>query len=124
MQPIYKKVGKRYKQIGIYDDESFYLPKGAYLTVVDDGFRSTRTIIDTDDAGVIASLKGFEDELTAALVNTSQLRYLKPLTEEQKKLYDAFVNSLGDDGFYLSEYPSVRECVDSAISLALKKVKL
>ena len=124
MEPIYKKIGKRYKQIGVYDDESYYLTKGAWLTVIDDGFRSTRKILKLDTASVLASLKGFENELTAAIVRASALRppSNKMLTSEQKKAHDAYVATLGDDGLYFSEYPSIYECVSSALQLAIDKV--
>lgn len=121
-EPIYKKVGKRYVQIGVYDDEQFYLPKGSHLTVVDNGFRSTHYNIDPDFAAIKAAVKLTKDEVVGILLEASEANPpSKELTGEQMIVWDAFKKAF--NGLSYVSYPSLSEMADKIVENIVKKAE-
>ena len=112
---IYKKVGRKYLQIGVYDDEVFYLPKGAHLTIIDDGWRSTRYSIEQKDAEYLASIYKFRNMLTSLIVEESKPRPSYKHTPEQQEAWEKYLTTLGKDVLHYYHYPSIQECVDKAL---------
>lgn len=88
----YKKVGKKYVPISVYDHNVLgSLPKGHHLVIVDDNFKSTYHNVTPDIVPLIAATKIFEKIITSKLLEKSQQRTFSPeLTSEQRKAWDAY----------------------------------
>ena len=112
----YEKVGRRYKPVAEYDNE--YLdsfPKGNHLVMCYPGGSSRRFNVEPALAPMIAAGRYAEDAMSAALVKASEMRPRRtPITEKQKKAWDALAKSFGDEVYYV-ELPSAREVTEAGI---------
>ena len=112
----YEKVGRRYKPVAEYDNnylDSF--PKGNHLVMCYPGGSSRRFNIEPALAPMIAAGRYAEDAMSAALVKASEMRPRRtPITEKQKKAWDALAKSFGDEVYYI-ELPSAREVTEAGI---------
>jgi hypothetical protein len=112
----YEKVGRRYKPVAEYDNE--YLdsfPKGNHLVMCYPGGSSRRFNINPALAPMIAAGRYAEDAMSAALVKASEMRPRRtPITEKQKKAWDALAKSFGDEVYYI-ELPSAREVTEAGL---------
>lgn len=115
---IYKKVGRRYVEIGEYDPENLdYFPNGTTMVVKRKGCTSRRFNVDPDIVPMLAAGMYCEDEISSALVRASELRMAsklreKPLTPSQKAAWDNLVKEFGDSAKQL-EWASARECAEA-----------
>jgi hypothetical protein len=113
---FYEKVGRRYKPVAEYDNE--YLdsfPKGNHLVMCYPGGSSRRFNINPALAPMIAAGRYAEDAMSAALVKASEMRPRRtPITEKQKKAWDALAKSFGDEVYYI-ELPSAREVTEAGL---------
>ena len=112
----YEKVGRRYKPVAEYDNE--YLdsfPKGNHLVMCYPGGSSRRFNIEPALAPMIAAGRYAEDVMSSALVKASEMRpHNKPITEKQKKAWEALAKSFGSDRYYV-ELPSAREVTEAGV---------
>ena len=112
----YEKVGRRYKPVSEYDSE--YLdsfPKGTHLVMCYPGGQSRRFNIDPNYAAMIAAGRVAEDAMSQAVVKASEMRpRRKPITEKQRKAWDALAKSFGDEVYYV-EIPSAREIAEEGL---------
>lgn len=112
----YEKVGRRYKPVAEYDNE--YLdsfPKGNHLVMCYPGGSSRRFNIEPALAPMIAAGRYAEDAMSSALVKASEMRpHNKPITEKQKKAWEALAKSFGSDRYYV-ELPSAREVTEAGV---------
>lgn len=113
---FYEKVGRRYKPVAEYD--SVYLdsfPKGNHIVMCYPGGQSRRYNIEPNYAAMIAAGRVAEDVMSQAVVKASEMRPRnKPITEKQKKAWDALAKSFGNDRYYV-ELPSAREIAEAGI---------
>lgn len=113
---FYEKVGRRYKPVAEYDNE--YLdsfPKGNHLVMCYPGGSSRRFNIEPALAPMIAAGRYAEDAISSALVKASEMRpHNKPITEKQRKAWEALAKSFGDDRYYV-ELPSAREIAEAGL---------
>ena len=113
---FYEKVGRRYKPVAEYDNE--YLdsfPKGNHLVMCYPGGSSRRFNINPALAPMIAAGRYAEDAMSAALVKASEMRPRRtPITEKQKKAWEALAKSFGDEVYYI-ELPSAREVTEAGL---------
>lgn len=89
-EPIYQKIGRRYKQVGEYMQFDCF-PLGAHLLVVQKGSTSYLHNVEPDKAGVLAAMKIAKDAMLQAFMEASDLRPAKEpvkITEEQRRLLD------------------------------------
>ena len=122
----YEKVGRRYVPVAEYD--STYLdsfPKGNHLVMCYPGGSSRRFNIEPALAPMIAAGRHAEDAMSSALVKASEMRpHNKPITEKQKKAWQAMAKAFGDDRYYV-EIPSAREVTEAGIkAMEQEAVKL
>ena len=122
----YEKVGRRYKPVAEYDNmlmDSF--PKGDHLVMCYPGGSSRRFNINPAYAPMIAAGRVAEDAISKAVVKASEMRpHNKPITEKQKKAWEALAKAFGDDRYYV-EIPSAREIAEEGIkAMALEAEKL
>ena len=112
----YEKVGRRYKPVSEYDSE--YLdsfPKGTHLVMCYPGGQSRRFNIDPNYAAMIAAGRVAEDAMSQAVVKASEMRPRKtPITEKQRKAWEALAKSFGDEVYYI-EIPSAREIAEQGL---------
>jgi hypothetical protein len=117
---FYEKVGKRYKPVSEYDSDLLdAMPKGTHIIMSYPGGKSTRYNIDSALAPMIAAGRVAEDAITTAMHKANELRpatrYI--ITPEQRKLFDAFLNSMPQDDPQrnMMTYGSLRDCAEAGI---------
>lgn len=112
----YEKVGRRYVPVAEYDStymDSF--PKGNHLVMCYPGGSSRRFDIDPNYAAMIAAGRVAEDVISSAVVKASEMRPRNtPITEKQKKAWEALAKSFGDERYYI-ELPSAREIAEAGV---------
>ena len=112
----YEKVGRRYVPVAEYDStllDSF--PKGNHLVMCYPGGSSRRFNIQPNYAALIAASRIAEDAISKAVVKASEMRpHNKPITEKQKKAWEALAKAFGDDRYYV-EIPSAREIAEAGV---------
>ena len=112
----YEKVGRRYKPVAEYDNmlmESF--PKGDHLVMCYPGGSSRRFNINPAYAPMIAAGRVAEDAISKAVVKASEMRpHNRPITEKQKKAWEALAKAFGNDRYYV-EIPSAREIAEEGV---------
>ena len=112
----YEKVGRRYVPVAEYDNELMdSFPKGNHLVMCYPGGSSRRFNVDPALAPMIAAGRYAEDAMSSALVKASEMRpHRKPITEKQRKAWEALSKSFGDDRYYV-ELPSAREVTEAGV---------
>jgi hypothetical protein len=123
---FYEKVGRRYVPVAEYDNtfmDSF--PKGDHLVMCYPGGSSRRFNINPAYAPMIAAGRVAEDAISKAVVKASEMRpHNKPITEKQKKAWEALAKAFGDDRYYV-ELPSAREIAEEGVkAMSLEAEKL
>lgn len=96
---IYKKVGRRYVEIGEYDPERMdYVPNGTTMTVKRKGMQSTRYNVDPDILPLLAAGLYCEDEISSAIHRASELRpATRSITPKQRAAFDRFLETMDSD---------------------------
>jgi hypothetical protein len=112
----YEKRGHRYYPVAEYDStymDSF--PKGNHLVMCYPGGTSRRFNVEPNYAAMIAAGRVAEDAISKAVVKASEMRpHNKPITEKQKKAWEALAKAFGDDRYYI-EIPSAREIAEEGV---------
>jgi hypothetical protein len=115
---IYKKVGRRYVEVGEYDPEFMdHISNGATLIVKRKSCTSRYFNVDPDIVPMLAAGKYCEDEISAALVKAGELRMQRSdrerkMTPGQRAAWENLVAEFGDSARQL-EWPSARECAEA-----------
>ena len=115
-EPIFQKVGRRYKQVGEYMQFDCF-PLGAHLLVVQNGSTSYLHNVEPDKAGLLASMKLAKDAMIQALFDASDLKptgQQTAITQEQRDLLD----KLKATGF--NETVWIRESIQGIIDAGMK----
>jgi len=121
----YEKVGRRYVPVSEYDSE--YLDsfsKGTHIVMCYPGGQSRRYNIDPNYAAMIAAGRVAEDAISKAVVKASEMRPRnRPITEKQKKAWEAMAKAFGDDRYYV-EIPSAREIAEEGVKAMQEEATL
>jgi len=122
---FYEKVGNRYKPVHEYDSDLLNsMPKGTHLIMVYPGGQSTRYHIDPDYASLMAASRVMEDALSKAIHEASEMRpHKKPITEKQRKAWEALAKTFDDDRYYV-ELPSAREIAEAGVKALQDEAKM
>ena len=122
---IYKKVGRRYVEIGEYDPEYLdHIPMGASLWVKRSGSQSRRYDVDPDFVPMLAAGIYCEDEIARAIVNAGELRPVsKTITPEQRKAYDAFLETLPEEERFYLTHGSARDAAEAGVRALQKQAE-
>lgn len=114
---IYKKVGRRYVEIGEYDPERMdYVPNGVTMTVKRPGMQSTRHNVDPDILPLLAAAIYCEDEISSAIYRAGELRpFNREVSPEQRAAFDAFLATMpdNDSNRFLLTMGSAREAAEA-----------
>jgi hypothetical protein len=96
---IYKKVGRRYVEIGEYDTEMMdYTPNGVTMIIKHKNCTSRRFNVDPDIVPLLAAAYYAEDAISAAVVQASEMRPQKtPITEAQRRAWQRLAKEFGDE---------------------------
>ena len=123
-QIFYKKEGRRYVPVYEYDQvllDAF--PKGTHLVDVYPGGSSRRFNIDPAYAPMIAAGRVAEDAISKAIVKASEMRpHNRPITEKQRKAWEAMAKAFGDDRYYV-EIPSAREIAEAGVKAQMEEAE-
>jgi hypothetical protein len=113
---FYEKVGRRYKPVYEYDQTIMdAFPKGTHIVMCYPGGQSRRYNIEPNYAAMIAAGRVAEDAISSAVVKASEMRpHNRPITERQKKAWEALARAFGDDRYYV-EIPSAREIAEAGV---------
>jgi hypothetical protein len=122
----YEKVGRRYKPVAEYDNDLLdSFPKGTHLVQVYPGGSSRRYNIDPNYAAMIAAGRVAEDAISKHIMDVSALRVPekdKPLTEEQRKAWEAFNKAMGNERYAL-EWCSYREAAEAGVKAMMNEAE-
>ena len=117
-QRLYRKVGKKFVPVNdpyAYDG----LRNGFWLIQIKDGSTSIRQEIYPDKAPIHAAARLMEDKLLDIIRKAGEARPSKtPLSSEEKKDWDAFIEKHGES-FNTLHYPSMQENADKIIKVLL-----
>jgi hypothetical protein len=115
---IYKKVGRRYVEVGEYDTEFMdYVQNGATLVLKRKSCTARYFNVEPAVVPMLAAAKYCEDEISMALVKAGELRMqrsdrTREMTPGQRAAWDNLVAEFGDSARQL-EWPSARECAEA-----------
>ena len=118
----YEKKGRRYVPVAEYDNDYMdSFPKGNHLVMCYPGGTSRRFNVEPNYAAMIAAGRVAEDAISKAVVKASEMRpHNKPITEKQKKAWEALAKAFGDDRYYI-EIPSAREIAEKGVKAMMQE---
>jgi hypothetical protein len=125
---LYKKVGRRYVEVGEYDNEMHdYFPIGATLVVKRKGVTSRYFSVDPDFVPALAVSKYCEDAISKKIMEATEIRRTSklqktPLTQSQHDAWENLVKEFGEDARQL-EWPSAREAAEEAGKVIAEEVQ-
>lgn len=118
MTPIYKKVGRRYVEIGQCDNEAFYYPHGSHLVVARKGSTLTRYNIDPDHAAIEAALQHVREAMMEAMAEATKFKLEKrAYTKKELSGIAAFHAIVGDMVPLQFEGVSMSDVVEAGIKI-------
>lgn len=124
---IYKKVGRRYVEIGEYDPECMdYIPNGTTMIVKRVGMQSTRYNVDPDILPLLAAGLYCEDEISHAIHRASELRpATRSITPEQREAFDRFLATMDPDdpNRNMLSLGSCRDAAEAGTAALMKEVQ-
>jgi hypothetical protein len=120
----YEKKGRRYVPVAEYDNDFMdSYTKGTHLVMCYPGGTSRRFNVNPNHAAMIAAGRVAEDVISSAVVKASEMRpHRKPITEKQKKAWDALAKSFGDERYYI-EIPSAREIAEAGVKAMIEEAE-
>ena len=128
--PIYKKVGRRYKEIGIFDDESLYYPHGAHLVWSRPGGGTiTRCNVDPDNAALLAAAETMRKAMMDAILDADRRHLVgagnrsRALTDRERKGWEAYKAIAGEPQSLYLEGASLHDAIDAGIRALIEAVK-
>lgn len=123
MTPVYKKVGRRYIEIGTYDNEQLHFPHGAHLVWSRPGGVLTCYGIEPADAALLAAMQRAKEAMIDAMRAANVWKPCGQLTKRQQKAWEAYVAAAGDDRPIQLDGPSMHDVVEAAIKAAREAMK-
>ena len=123
MTPIYKKVGRRYVEIGTYDNEQLHYPHGAHLVWSRPGGVLTHYSIEPADAALLAAMERAREAMLDAIHKANVWKPRGELTARQKKAWADYVKVAGEDRPIHLEGPALHDVIDAALKAAREAVK-
>lgn len=124
---IYKRVGRRYVEIGEYDPEyTEHVPNGVTMTVKRPGMQSTRYNVDPDIVPLLAASVYCEDQISQAIYRAGELRpHRQDITPAQRKAFDRFLATMPDDDSnrFMMTVGSAREAAEAGTQALIKEAE-
>lgn len=114
---FYKKVGRRYVPVSVYDNE--YLdsfPKGDHLVSVYPGGSSRRFNIDPNYAAMIAAGRVAEDAICRKIQEATELRPAnREIDEETNRKWRKFIATIPEDFRYMFTHGCARDAAEAGV---------
>ena len=121
--PIFKKVGRRYVEIGVYDNEAMHYPHGAHLIWSRPGSVLTCYEIEPADAALLAAANRMRDAMMDAMRKADVMRPEGKLTARQKKAWKAYTAIAGEQSSLRLTGNSMYGVVDAGIKALIDAAK-
>lgn len=120
---IYKKVGRRYKEIGACENESIYYPHGSHLVICRPGSTLTNYNVAPEYAAVEAALERVRDAMTDAMHKATEMAPEKRrYTQRELKGIAALNEIAGPMHCIRFEGTSMRDVIEAGIKILREAV--
>ena len=124
-ESIYKKVGRRYVEIGVHEHVPFYYPIGSHMVVAREGGVLTRYNITPENSAVEAALERVSDAMAKAMTEATHLKPTKmEWTEKERAAIIDFEKATGGLRALQFEGVSMRDVINAGIDILRKGVEL
>ena len=121
---IYKKVGRRYVEIGESDRDGSYYPHGAHLVVAQRRSRLIKYDVKPECAAVEAALQAARDGMFTAMIEATKMRpTLRPYTRKELAGIAAMRAIAGDTQCIIYESLSMPDIVEAGIKEVQKQMR-
>ena len=121
--PIFKKVGRRYVEIGVYDNEAMYYPHGAHLVISGNGSTLTKYNVDPAHAAVDVALQSVRDAMVKAMHKATEMTPAKrAYTKQEMAGIKAYTDIAGNPIGLRFEGASMHDVVEAGIKLLKAEV--
>lgn len=120
MTPIYKKVGRRYVEIGTHEDAYYHYPNGVHLVWSCPGAVLKKYNINPDDAALLAAAERMRDAMVHAMRSADRPTPSEELKGVQKEAWEAYKAIAGDSITLRLQGKSAYDVVDAGIQVALQ----
>lgn len=123
MTPIYKKVGRKYVEIGVYDNAQLYYPHGATLVWARKGGALTRYGIDPADAALLAAADRMRDAMIDAMHKADRWTPDEAIKGKRAKAWEAYKAIAGDESTLRIKGAAMSDVIDAGIKALVEAVK-
>jgi len=123
MTPIYKKVGRKYVEIGACDNEALYYPHGATLVWSRKGSHLTRYGIDPADAALLAAAYRMRDAMIDAMHKADRWTPDEALKGKRAKAWAAYSAIAGDESTLRLKGAAMQGVIEAGIKVLVDAVK-
>lgn len=117
---IYKKVGRRYREIGACEHEAFFYQHGAHLVICSPGVTLTRHNIDPDNAALLAAAETMRQAMLDAMREADRMRPVSTrpqgLTTKERKAWEAYKAIAGEPKSLYLEGACLSDVIDAGIN--------
>lgn len=120
---IYKKVGRRYVEIGTYEDERMHFPHGAHLVWSRPGSVLTQYRIEPADAAMLAAAERMRDAMMEAMHKADRVEPDGKLTGKRLRAWNAYKAIAGDESALRLKGPSMHDVVEAGLQALIEAVK-
>ena len=121
--PIFKKVGRRYVEIGVFDNEQLYFPHGASLVWARPGGHLTMYSIEPADAALLAAAERMKEAMLEAMLKADKWEPDEVLKGKRKKAWEAYKAIAGDESTLRLKGASMHDVIQAGIDVLLKAKK-
>lgn len=123
-EKIYKKVGRRYHEIGVCDLEACYYPHGAHLVISRKGSTLTKLNVTPAHAAIEVALQSVRDVMAKAMADATKIAPEKrPYTKRERDGIAAMRAIVGDMTQIRFEGLSMQDVVEAGIKILAAEVK-
>lgn len=121
--PIFKKVGRRYVEIGTYDNESAYYPHGAHLVWSRPDAVLTKYRIEPADAALLAAAERMRDAMMEAMRKADRWEPAEKLTGKRKKAWEAYKAIAGEESSLRLQGASMHDVVEAGLRVLIEAAR-
>lgn len=121
--PIYKKVGRRYVEIGAYDCEERHYPHGAHLVWSRNGGVLTRYNIDPADAAILSAAQRMSEAMMEAMRKADRWQPEAKLTGKDLKAWEAYKAIAGEQSSLRLKGVSMHDVVQAGIDVLIEAAR-
>lgn len=122
-EPIYRKRGRRYVEIGVYEDAYLHYPHGAHLVWSRPGGVLTHYRIEPADAAMLATADRMRDAMLDAMHKADRFEPEGKLTGYRLRAWNAYKAIAGEDSALRLKGPSMYDVVDAGIKALIEATR-